>query len=778
MQALRNMKGRFFRVVSPFFAVCSLLLTGCSKEVANGGSEVDSGASGRLKVQTSVLTRSAVDGTVLPQGSAIGVVVTTSDGSAFFTPSATSGSGSADGDYYPDGKNVRFANETGVNMWTSTTADGKTKLLLFSDDERGKVYGYYPWTEDGDIEGEGALATVPVDILNEGTITVAADQTAAANHPAFTAKEEKDYMYSSRQDEVGAKTTTTARLVMEHVLARVSFRMYASSAAQLAVDGDKDSYYEFTGYTLRNRSGSEELIANYDRNTRMKVAGGDITGAVSGGEYVRRIEGYRLERSKGDTPDDDNSVADASLRVGNLCFPVRQISQDGGKSTGIEVVFEVRRMNGDGTVASGPAAYALPLAVVAGESDSWQAGKHYTYTVKFTGSSLSVESVTVTRWNEVPGGNMHIGEDPYVSSAAVTPSGDIPGGGDTYSITLNGLLSVHGTEVRARVDGQEEPLVEGKAFKSGEAVELEVPVNKTGDDRTVVFEYKLNGVWTKIEERRQIGYSISSATTNAPGSIPGPGGTYSVTLEGTLPPEGIEVRAMADGKVDPLVSNTVTASGTAVNLPVPSNESYSSRTVTFEYKLHGEWTAIGSGKSQTGYTVSVTHDAPGSTINMIDIHITLSGWLPKEKIECRLRRSNAAGVVASANSGSTSQSQQKVTLSHPVNHVGTCSTYIEYKWNGEWKTIASMGTGLVFTVGKLTKEACAQHCSDVGSRVQRTRWDVGTEMSDNRWPDGEYWGQDLDGTWFKYAVTNKKTGTITNVTNETNPRLCRCENSK
>ena len=53
------------------------------------------------------------------------------------------------------------------------------------------------------------------------------------------------------------------------------------------------------------------------------------------------------------------------------------IGHDGGKSTGIEIVFEVRRMNGDGTVASGAAAYALPLAVVPGESDKWEAGKHY-----------------------------------------------------------------------------------------------------------------------------------------------------------------------------------------------------------------------------------------------------------------------------------------------------------------------------------------------------------------------------------------------------------------
>lgn len=72
-----------------------LLLAGCSKgsdrenaSVPGGGSD-EPVRSGHLKVQTSVLTRSAVDGTVLPQGSAIGVVVTTTDGNAFFTPSAT-----------------------------------------------------------------------------------------------------------------------------------------------------------------------------------------------------------------------------------------------------------------------------------------------------------------------------------------------------------------------------------------------------------------------------------------------------------------------------------------------------------------------------------------------------------------------------------------------------------------------------------------------------------------------------------------------------------------
>lgn len=156
----------------------------------------------QLRVQTAVKTRSAVDGTVLPRGSAIGVVVTTEEGSGWFTPSATSGSGSADGGYYSDGRNVRFVNETGENTWTSTTADGKTRLLLFSGSERGRVYGYYPWTDDADIRGEGSSATVPVGILNEGAIVV--DAAGATAGTACTAADEIDYMYSSHRDVVGA----------------------------------------------------------------------------------------------------------------------------------------------------------------------------------------------------------------------------------------------------------------------------------------------------------------------------------------------------------------------------------------------------------------------------------------------------------------------------------------------------------------------------------------------------------------------------------------------
>ena len=570
-----------------------LLLAGCSKgsdrenaSVPGGGSD-EPVRSGHLKVQTSVLTRSAVDGTVLPQGSAIGVVVTTTDGNAFFTPSATTG-GSADESYYPDGRNVRFCNETGVNIWTSTTAEGKPRLLLFTGEDRGRVYGYYPWTDDADIEGEGSSATIPVGILNEGTIAVAAAD-GTTDKPAYTAAGEKDYMYSSRNDEVGARSSTTARLVMEHVLSRVSFRMYASAVAQAAVEGDENSYYEFVGYMLKNRSGSEELVARFDGNTRMSVGTGEITGALSGGEIVRRIEGYRLERSNGDTPEDDNAAAVASARVGNLCFPLAAIGHDGGKTTGIEAVFEVRCMRGDGTVASGPAAYALPLAVVPGESDKWEAGKHYTYTVKFTGGSLSVESVTVTRWNEVAGGDMNIGEDPYVSSAEVVPAGDIPVEGDTYSVTLTGLLSIRGTDVRARIEGEEEPLAEGKATTSGSAVELAVPGNASYSSRSVTFEYQWNGTWTLIGDSRTQQGRYVTAVNISNNSISGDGERIAVSFTGW---GGFKTRAICDGKTIAQNLSYTDQQNYTSSLNIPANTTGSIRSVAFEYEYDGSWRTI------------------------------------------------------------------------------------------------------------------------------------------------------------------------------------------
>ena len=343
-------------------------------------------------------------------------------------------------------------------------------------------------------------------------------------------------------------------------------------------------------------------------------------------------------------------------------------------------------MRGDGTVASGPAAYALPLAVVPGESDKWEAGKHYTYTVKFTGGSLSVESVTVTRWNEVAGGDMNIGEDPYVSSAEVVPAGDIPVEGDTYSVTLTGLLSIRGTDVRARIEGEEEPLAEGKATTSGSAVELAVPANEGYDVRTVVFEYRINGTWTQIgDSRSQAGYSVSNATHNAPATIPTGGGTYSVTLTGILPASGVDVRATSGGTA--LVTGKVTASGTAVSLAVPANTTGADRTVTFEYLWNGTWTKIGDSRTQQGYVVTnATHNAPATISGQGgSYNVTLTGTLPAAGVAVRAQSGGTALV-----SGTVPRSGTAVSLTIPGNLSYTNRTVtFEYQWNGTWTKIGS-----------------------------------------------------------------------------------------
>lgn len=402
-------------------ALAAATIVGCSKNEGEGGNGNQvPGQTQQLKVLTSVSnTRSAVDGVVLPKGSAIGVMVTNEAGNADFTPSAT-GNGNADGGYYQNGRNIRFANEAGENTWASVTTDGKTKLLLFAGDEKGKIYGYYPYTEDANVLGIGDATTIPVKILNSGNIIVSEDEGQGTldgvdSKFAATDEEEIDFMYNTKNDVVGAKTTTTAKLEMKHALARVSFRVYTSAEAQDAVQGDAASYYQLVGYTIKNKSNGQEdgeLHAQFkytaDANaTRMNIQTGEISGTIAGGEIARTIEGYKMVKSKANDEAGNKAAADASYRVSNLLFPLANITADANnKSENIEVVFSIKRVKNDGTSDVEPVGYALPFDV--SSVTSWDAGKNYTYTVKFTGNSLSIETVTVTDWVEVVGGDMEI----------------------------------------------------------------------------------------------------------------------------------------------------------------------------------------------------------------------------------------------------------------------------------------------------------------------------------------------------------------------------------
>ena len=291
--------------------------------------------------------------------------------------------------------------------------------------------------------------------------------------------------------------------------------------------------------------------------------------------------------------------------------------------------------------------------------------------------------------------------DYTVSEASVTPAGDIPGEGKTYSLTLIGNIPYSGVDVRAQSGNT--ALVTGKVTKSGTAVSLAVPANQSFDARTVTFEYNLNGTWTKIgDSRTQAGYSITTATHNAPATIPGPGGSYNVTLTGVLPAAGVDVRASSGGTA--LVTGKVTASGTAVSLTIPGQLSYDTRTVTFEYNWNGTWTKIGTDCTQQGYNVSnATHTAPATIPGQGgSYNVTLTGYLPSS---VSIRALSGSSVLVS---GTVAKSGTAVSLSVPGNQSYNSRTVtFQYNWNGTWTKIGADRTQAGYSVTAATHTAPA-----------------------------------------------------------------------
>lgn len=396
-------------------ALAAAAVVGCSKKE---GTPAPTGPGEQLNIVTSIastpkqsMTKSAIDGTTLPIGSVIGVHL--ADGTTNtndFVPSNKNGNGTYL--YYQDGRNVRFSNTAAENIWASVDEDENTKLLLFTGAESAEVYAYYPYETETSaatvLEGNGINTTLQIPLLLSGAIdanTYNPDGTATGVGrdlaDVATAAEEKDYMYHKDVSTtiVGASTTTTAKLVMNHALARVAFIVYTSQDAQNAVESDATSYYRLDGYTIKNKANGNDLKLN--GITRMKLADGTITPGDDGGQIDRTITNYNMVR---DEVGDGTAAIEASKKVGNLMYPI-SISNDAGKSTKMEVVFHIARVSTEGT-ASQPVGYAIPFNTTSVQQ--WEAGKSYTYTVKFTGNSLSIETVTVTDWVEVDAGDMEI----------------------------------------------------------------------------------------------------------------------------------------------------------------------------------------------------------------------------------------------------------------------------------------------------------------------------------------------------------------------------------
>lgn len=270
-----------------------------------------------------------------------------------------------------------------------------------------------------------------------------------------------------------------------------------------------------------------------------------------------------------------------------------------------------------------------------------------------------------------------------ITSATVTPAGDIPGSGGRYTVTLSGLLPAEGVEIRASVDGS--AIVAGKVTASGRGETLSIPANDGDSERTVAIEYLWNGTWTTIESRTQLSEPrITTATVSPAGNIPYGGGVYTVTLSGILPSGGVQVRAITNTV---LASGVVTGSGSTCTLTIPANTTVSNRTVTFQYLLNGTWTRI-DGRTQlpspqiTKAAVSPEGDISGAGQTM---KVTLWGAFPTGGVD--IQATTGGERIAS---GHTNTSGSGVTLTVSANPKGVDRQIIfEYFWGGKWITITS-----------------------------------------------------------------------------------------
>lgn len=374
-------------------ALAATAVVGCSKRATYTETDEPGQALNIVTtIESQTESKAVVEGSTMPQGSAIGVHLADGTNSyQDFTPSKT------DGGAYTSGRNVRFSNESSANVWASVDADGNSKVLYFKGSESAKVFAYHPYASDDNLVSDGEYTMVKVPLVLTGTIDA---NTQTGGVQVATSEDEKDYMWSTTQNTVGAATTATAKLTMKHALARVAFRIYTAKGAQQAVAGETGSYYRLDGYTIKNRTSGDDLKLLGD--AMMNLSDGTITPGSAGGQLERTITNYKMVQSN----DDYGTVAaNQSKKVGNLIYPI-SITNDGTSSTEIEVVFHIARVGQTGS-ASAAIGYAIPFD--ARTVQQWEAGKSYTYTVKFTGSSLTIETVTVTPWSETTGGDMEIG---------------------------------------------------------------------------------------------------------------------------------------------------------------------------------------------------------------------------------------------------------------------------------------------------------------------------------------------------------------------------------
>ena len=264
-------------------------------------------------------------------------------------------------------------------------------------------------------------------------------------------------------------------------------------------------------------------------------------------------------------------------------------------------------------------------------------------------------------------------------------------------------------------------------------------------------------------------FYVTGKTHNAPATIPGQGGTYSVTLTGLLPDEGVDVRANIDG-ADP-VTGKVTASGTAVTLTIPGNHGYNSRNVTFEYNWNDTWTQIGDACTQQGYNVTAasvtpTGDIPASGGNYT---ITLEGWG-----SYRYAVVTTTGTTLMDVGKGTDAVNFTATVTIPQNTATASRDLVfEYWFDGDWITIEERTQRHVQQGYSCDYASCESRCEAMGGIPSKDQiYQLNWEGWDFNTPFIYYWTSTKYGDGYRICVIETGTSAV----KESRTMWCRCLN--
>lgn len=333
------------------FALISglLLTTGCWDDQNTGTAENNDPVELRISPRVT-LTRGIVDGTAFGSGATVAIYAT--------------------GEDYTSAKSNNYAVYTYGSGWSNDDTNNK----IYLTNAAATIYAYYPTT----TKYSGSDLTIPVTLLEASAEITATDNTASGT-PIAAATGEVDCMYATSVSNVTNKSNQTkgVELTMNHALSMVSFRVYKAA--------DYEGTGKLTKIVLKDVNKLGTTLSK-GTNPKMNITTGVITeGNAQDATYTRTIkDGYTLEPT----------AAGAGAR--RFSIMVLPISASIGTDN-IQAVFTI-----DG------ADYSVNLTPPSENAGAWPAGKNHLYTVKLSGSELSISTITVTQWVDVVGGSLDI----------------------------------------------------------------------------------------------------------------------------------------------------------------------------------------------------------------------------------------------------------------------------------------------------------------------------------------------------------------------------------